>query len=77
MGWRYYILKYIPTNEGFLYFISYMDMYSCKIVGWSMDKRMREDLVIDALELAIGRENPKQGLIMNTDRRFQFIGKRY
>ncbi|MDQ0556544.1 transposase InsO family protein [Paeniclostridium ghonii] len=54
-----------------------MDMYSCKIVGWSMDKRMREDLVIDALELAIGRENPKQGLIMNTDRRFQFIGKRY
>jgi putative transposase len=42
-----------------------------------MDKKMREQLVIDALESAIWRENPKAGLIIHTDRGSQFIGKRY
>lgn len=57
--------------------MAYMDVYSRKIVGWSMDKKMREQLAIDALESAIWRENPKAGLIIHTDRGSQFIGKRY
>ncbi len=46
-------ITYIPTKEGFLYLMTYMDLYTRKIVGWSMDKNMREQLVIDALESAI------------------------
>jgi putative transposase len=70
-------ITYIPTKEGFLYLMVYMDVYSRKIVGWSMDKKMREQLAIDALESAIWRENPKSSLIIHTDRGSQFIGKRY
>ncbi len=39
-------ITYIPTKEGFLYLMAYMDVYTRKIVGWSMDKNMREQLVI-------------------------------
>ncbi|MCR8746022.1 IS3 family transposase [Romboutsia lituseburensis] len=67
----------MPTSEGFLYLMAYMDVYSRKIVVWSMDKNMREQLVIDALESAIWRENPKADLIVHTARGSQFIRKRY
>lgn len=70
-------ITYIPTNEGFLYLMAYMDVYTRKIVGWSMDKKMKEQLVLDALESAIWRESPSTGLIVHTDRGSQFVGKRY
>jgi putative transposase len=70
-------ITYIPTKEGFLYLMAYMDVYTRKIVGWSMDKNMREQLVLDALESAICSEAPGEGLIVHTDRGTQFIGKRY
>ena len=44
-----------------------MDVYTCKIVGWSMDKNMREQLVIDALESAIWSESLSDGTILHTE----------
>lgn len=70
-------ITYIPTKEGFLYLMAYMDVYTRKIVGWSMDKNMREQLVINALEPAIWNESPNEGLVVHTDRGSEFIGKRY
>lgn len=70
-------ITYIHTKEGFLYLMAYMDVYTRKIVGWSMHNNMREQLVIDALEAAVLSESPKPGLVIHTDRGTQFMGKRY
>lgn len=70
-------ITYIPTKEGFIYLMVYMDVYTRKIVGWSMHNNMREQLVIDALEAAVFSEHPKPGLVIHTDRGSQFVGKRY
>lgn len=57
-------ITYIPTSEGWLYLATVIDLYSRKIVGWSMDANMTTTLVNDALFT----RNPKQGLIWHTDR---------
>jgi transposase InsO family protein len=56
-------ITYIRTSEGWLYLAVVMDLYSRKIVGWSMNRRMTRQLVIDALRMAINRRNPPRGLI--------------
>ena len=49
-----------------------IDLYSRKVVGWSMDDNMRVSLVNDALKMAIRRRNPPAGLIWHTDRGSQY-----
>jgi len=51
-------ITYIPTQRGFLYLATVIDAFSRKVVGWSMSANMRENLVIHALEQAIGRGQP-------------------
>src|SRR5690606_34929619 len=51
-------ITYIPTDEGWLYLASVMDLYSRKIVGWAMDKTMPKELVISALKMAYKRQKP-------------------
>jgi putative transposase len=48
-------ITYIPTVEGWLYLAIVMDLYSRKIIGWSMSDRMKESLVMDALNMAVFR----------------------
>jgi Transposase and inactivated derivatives len=60
-------ITYIPTKEGTLYLSVYIDLYSRKVVGWSMGKRMKEAIVIDAFLQAYGKERPSKGLIIHTD----------
>ncbi len=45
-------ITYIPTREGWLYLVCVLDLYSRKVVGWSMSNRMTKDLVLSALEMA-------------------------
>jgi len=45
-----------------------MDLYSRRIVGWSMNRRMTEKLVIDALDMAIESRRPAPGLLHHSDR---------
>ena len=65
-------ITYIYTAEGWLYLATVIDLFSRKVVGWSMDDNMRVSLVNDALEMAIKRRNPSSGLIWHTDRGSQY-----
>lgn len=65
-------ITYIPTKEGWLYLAVVIDLYSRKIVGWSMDKNMKTNLVNDALSMAIWSRKPGKGLIWHTDRGSQY-----
>lgn len=52
-------ITYVRTLEGWLYVAVVMDLYSKRIVGWSMQPTMHRDLVIQALFAALWRRNPK------------------
>ncbi len=70
-------ITYIPTNEGWLYLASVMDLYSRKIVGWAMDKTMPKELVISALKMAYKRQKPGKGVIHHSDRGVQYASSDY
>lgn len=65
-------ITYIPTNEGWLYLAVVLDLFSRKVVGWSMDETMPASLVNNALSMAIKHRKPKDGLIWHTDRGSQY-----
>ena len=65
-------ITYIPTKQGWLYLATVIDLYSRKVVGWSMNTSMKTKLVNDALKMAIKSRNPKAGLLWHTDRGSQY-----
>ena len=65
-------ITYIPTKEGWLYLAVVIDIYSRKVVGWSMSHTLHTSLVNDALMMAIKRRVPSKGLIYHTDRGSQY-----
>ena len=74
-------ISYVHTQEGFVYLAFILDVYSRKVVGWSMASHLRTELVVDALlEMALWRRKPNAGLIHHTDRGAQYtalsFGKR-
>jgi putative transposase len=71
---RYYVgdMTYIATQEGWLYLAVVIDLFSRKVVGWSMDSRMKAQLVNEALLMAIWQRKPDKGLIWHTDRGSQY-----
>lgn len=72
-------ITYIPTGEGWLYLACVLDAYSRKIVGWSMSSRMKQDLVLDALRMALGRRRPDEesGLLHHSDRGSQYASSAF
>jgi putative transposase len=70
-------ITYVWTDEGWLYLAAVMDLYSRKIVGWSMSERMTSKLVIDALEMALWRRKMPQGVIVHSDRGSQYCSNDY
>jgi transposase InsO family protein len=68
---------YIPTREGWLYLAVVEDLYSRKIVGWSMADSMESRLVVDALMMAVARELPSHGLVAHSDRGSQYASDHY
>jgi putative transposase len=70
-------ITYIWTQEGWLYLAVVMDLFSRKIVGWSMSSRMKASLVCDALNMAIWQRKPSAGLIVHSDRGSQYASKEY
>ena len=70
-------ITYIWTLEGWLYLAVVIDLYSRKVVGWSMSTRMRSRLVCDALTMAIWNRQPEAGLICHSDRGSQYASKQY
>ncbi|CAI8197508.1 MAG: Uncharacterised protein [Arcobacter lacus] len=65
-------ITYISTGEGWLYLATVIDLYSRKVVGWSMNDEMKVSLVNDALNMALRHRKPSKGLIWHTDRGSQY-----
>ncbi len=70
-------ITYIPTDEGWLYLAGVLDLYSRKIVGWSMADHMRAELVRDALNMALQARTPGAGLLHHSDRGVQYACDEY
>ncbi len=65
-------ITYISTHQGWLYLAVVMDLYSRKIIGWSMDQWMSRHLAINALKMAIDARQPQRALIHHSDRGGQY-----
>jgi putative transposase len=70
-------ITYVPTREGWLYLAVVEDLYSRKVVGWSMAESMESRLVVDALEMAVQRRLPGEGLVAHSDRGSQYASDHY
>jgi putative transposase len=70
-------ITYIHTDEGVLYLAGVMDLYSRRIVGWSMDDSMTTKLVEDAFIAALLTREPSSGLLHHSDRGVQYTSGRY
>ena len=74
---QYYVgdITYIATQEGWLYLAIVIDLFSRKVVGWSMAKHMKASLVNDALLMALWSRKPQKGLIWHTDQGSQYASE--
>jgi transposase InsO family protein len=66
----------IPTAEGWLYLATVLDLYSRRVVGWSMRDRVNVELVLEALNHAAARRAPRPGWILHSDRGTQYTAGR-
>jgi putative transposase len=70
-------ITYIHTKRGYLYLAVFLDVHSRRVVGWSMERHIKEELVIQAFLQAYGREKPEDGLIVHTDQGSQYTGESF
>lgn len=70
-------ITYLWTQEGWLYLSVVLDLFSRRVVGWSITNHMREEMVHDALLMAIGRRRPESKLMHHSDRGCQYASKEY
>ena len=63
-------ISYIWTREGWLYLAVILDLHSRRVIGWAISNRMKKDLAIRALNMAIALRRPPKGCIHHTDRPF-------
>jgi putative transposase len=70
-------ITYIHTDEGFLYLAGVVDLFSRKIIGWSMKETLHADLCVEALEMALAHRRPKRPVLHHSDRGCQYAGKQY
>ena len=68
-------ITYLWTREGWLYLAVVMDVYSRKIVGWSLSSSLSKELVLKALLMAILHRNPGKGIIFHSDRGSQYTSR--
>ena len=65
-------ITYIRTHEGWAYLAVVIDLFSRRIIGWSLQARMTTDLALQALLMATWRRKPKQKVIIHSDQGSQF-----
>lgn len=70
-------ITYIWTQQGWLYLAIVLDLFSRRVVGWSMQPTMERTLVIDALKMALEFRKPSAGLLHHSDRGRQYASKDY
>ncbi|MEQ9969524.1 IS3 family transposase [Pectobacterium carotovorum] len=65
-------ITYIRTHEGWLYLAVVVDLFSRKVIGWSMQSRMTKDIVLNALLMAVWRRNPQKQVLVHSDQGSQY-----
>lgn len=70
-------ITYLKTAEGWMYLAIVMDLFSRRIVGWHIDKRMTTDLISCAMIKAVNLRQPPTGLVFHSDRGSQYTSKRF
>lgn len=70
-------ITYIWTGEGWLYLAVILDVFSRKVIGWSMLPRMTAELAIKALRMAIATRLPFENPLLHSDRGVQYTSKPY
>jgi len=70
-------ITYVRTWEGWLYLAVVIDLFSRRVVGWSMQSHMKTDLVLTALTMAVGMRLPSPGLLAHSDRGSQYTSFDY
>ena len=70
-------ITYVPTDEGWLYLAGLKDLFNGELVGYAMNERMRQSLVMQALFRAASIKRPSPGLILHSDRGSQYCARDY
>lgn len=70
-------ITYLKTAEGWMYLAIVMDLFSRRIVGWHIDKRMTTDLICKAMIKAMNLRQPPKGVVFHSDRGSQYTSKRF
>jgi putative transposase len=70
-------ITYLPTREGWVYLAAVEDLFSRRVVGWSLSDSMTSRLVVDALAMAVGRRTPGEDLLAHSDRGSQYASEHY
>jgi transposase InsO family protein len=70
-------VTFVPTDEGWLYLASMIDLYNREVVGWAMSEHNDTQLTLNALDMALEFRNPPKGLIQHTDRGSNYTAKEY
>lgn len=70
-------ISYVWTREGWLYLAVIMDLHSRRVIGWAVSNRMKRDLAIRTLNMAIAFRTPPKGCIHHTDRGSQYCSHDY
>jgi putative transposase len=70
-------ITFVATRSGWLYLAVLLDLYSRRIVGWSMKDRPTQELVTEALKMAIEQRRPRPGLLHHSDQGIQYASGVY
>ncbi len=65
-------ITYIRPHEGWLYLAVVVDLFSRKVIGWSMQPRMTKEIVLKALLMAVWRRNPQKQVLVHSDQGSQY-----
>ena len=68
---------YLPVLAGFIYLVVVIDLFSRKVVGWTVGDHLDSDLSSEALQRALTRRSPPPGLIFHSDRGVEFAAQRF
>jgi transposase InsO family protein len=70
-------ITYIKVGRTWLYLAAVMDLFSRKIIGWALDRHMRESLIREALDMAVSHRERKRDTVIHSDRGVQYRGNEY
>lgn len=70
-------ITYIRIQNGFVFLAVILDLYSRKVVGWAISKRIDRELTLSALRMALVRRKPPRGVIHHSDRGVQYLCSEY